>query len=287
MSFSEIYRPDRSGISFELFPPKTEKGEAALYRHVEQLVEFDPDFITCTYGAGGSTQSKTLEIVTQVKKQFNVPVASHLTCVGSTVEQLRDYLTQAKEAGVDFIVALRGDPPQGEEKFVAVDGGLRYANELVELIRSEFPNFGIAVAGYPEKHQEAASAEIDLENLKRKVDAGGDVVLTQLFYENQNFYEFQKRYQEIGITAPLIPGILPVTNLAQIQRISSLCGAVLPESFVAELSKRDDEDWQFQVGVDFATQQVKQLIADGARGVHFYVLNKSQATSGVLRGIRG
>ncbi|MFT5526039.1 MAG: methylenetetrahydrofolate reductase (NADPH), partial [Pirellulaceae bacterium] len=172
-------------------------------------------------------------------------------------------------------------------KFVAVDGGLRYANELVELIRSEFPNFGIAVAGYPEKHQEAASAEIDLENLKRKVDAGGDVVLTQLFYENQNFYEFQKRYQEIGITAPLIPGILPVTNLAQIQRISSLCGAVLPESFVAELSKRDDEDWQFQVGVDFATQQVKQLIADGARGVHFYVLNKSQATSGVLRGIRG
>ncbi|MFT5527813.1 MAG: methylenetetrahydrofolate reductase (NADPH), partial [Pirellulaceae bacterium] len=121
MSFSEIYRPDRSGISFELFPPKTEKGEAALYRHVEQLVEFDPDFITCTYGAGGSTQSKTLEIVTQVKKQFNVPVASHLTCVGSTVEQLRDYLTQAKEAGVDFIVALRGDPPQGEEKFVAVD----------------------------------------------------------------------------------------------------------------------------------------------------------------------
>jgi methylenetetrahydrofolate reductase (NADPH) len=196
-------------------------------------------------------------------------------------------LNRAKEAGVDFIVALRGDPPQGEEKFVAVEGGLRYANELVELIRSEFPNFGIAVAGYPEKHQEAPSAEVDLENLKRKVDAGGDVVLTQLFYENKNFYEFQKRYDAIGISAPLIPGILPVTNLAQIQRITALCGAVLPESFVSELSKKDDEEWQFQAGVDFATQQVKQLLNDGARGVHFYVLNKSQATSAVLRGIRG
>jgi methylenetetrahydrofolate reductase (NADPH) len=287
MSIADIYGPDRSGISFELFPPKTEKGEAALYRHVAQLMEFQPDFITCTYGAGGSTQSKTLEIVERVKKQFDVPVASHLTCVGSTVDQLRDYLNRAKEAGVDFIVALRGDPPQGEEKFVAVEGGLRYANELVELIRSEFPNFGIAVAGYPEKHQEAPSAEVDLENLKRKVDAGGDVVLTQLFYENKNFYEFQKRYDAIGISAPLIPGILPVTNLAQIQRITALCGAVLPESFVSELSKKDDEEWQFQAGVDFATQQVKQLLNDGARGVHFYVLNKSQATSAVLRGIRG
>ena len=216
------------------------------------------------------------------RQKFSLPVASHLTCVGSTVDQLRGYLTAARERGVDNIVALRGDPPQGQDRFQAVDGGFRYANELVSLIRREFPDFGIAVAGYPEKHQEAPSLQADLEHLKRKVDCGADAVITQLFYDNRDFFEFRDHCQRLGIQIPIIPGLLPVTNLGQIQRITSLCGAKLPASFVARLAERDDDDWQFEVGVEFAIEQVQNLIDHGVPGIHFYVLNKSQATSRVL-----
>ncbi len=285
MSLTKHYGPGKLGLSFELFPPKTDAGEAAMYRHVDQLVEFKPDFITCTYGAGGSTRDKTLGIVEQVKQRYNLPVASHLTCVGSTVDQLRDYLKEAATRGIDYIVALRGDPPRGETSFQAVEGGLSYANELVEVIRGEFPDFGIAVAGYPETHQEAPSPEIDLANLKRKVDAGADVVVTQLFYDNADFFRFRDRCDEAGIRVPLVPGILPVTNLSQIQRITSMCAARLPEAFVTDLGQRDDEDWQFQVGIDFATKQVQGLIDAKVPGIHFYVLNKSQATSAVLKAV--
>ena len=286
MALSEFFGRDRFGLSFELFPPKTDAGFKALYRHVEVLLDFSPDFFTCTYGAGGSTQEKTLEIVTAVKERFGVHVASHLTCVGSTVEELKRYLRTASERGVDSIVALRGDPPQGEDQFTAVDGGLHYANELVSLIQAEFGQFGIAVAGYPETHQEAPNADVDLENLKRKVDCGADLVVTQLFYNNEDFFRFQDRCTAAGITVPVIPGLLPVTNLHQIQRITSLCGASLPASFVNRLSEHeDDADWQFKVGVDFAIEQVRQLIEHGVPGIHFYVLNKSQATSQVLRSL--
>jgi methylenetetrahydrofolate reductase (NADPH) len=287
VSLAGYYAPNRFGLSFELFPPKSPEGEAALYRHVERLAKFKPDYITCTYGAGGSTRDKTLDIVCQVKRRFGVPVASHLTVVGSTVDQLRDYLNTARERQVDYIVALRGDPPQGETRFQPVDGGYRYANELVALIRGEFPEFGVAVAAYPEKHQEAASAESDLTHLLNKVRAGADIAITQLFYNNDDFYRFRDRYREAGGAAPLAPGVLPVTNLSQIQRITSLCGARLPASFVARLSEKDDPQWQFEVGVEFATQQVQDLIDHGACGVHFYVLNKSDATAAVLRSVLG
>lgn len=286
MELLSVYRSGKFGLSFELFPPKTPRGDEALYGHVAQLMEFQPSYITCTYGAGGSTRDKTLEVVDQVKRRFQIPVASHLTVVGSTTDQLRRYLKEARRREVDFIVALRGDPPKGESQFVPTEGGLRYANELVELIRAEFSEFGIAVAGYPETHQEAPNAEVDLENLKRKVDAGGEVVVTQLFYHNDDFFRFRDRYAALGISAPLIPGVLPVTNLAQIQRITSLCGAQLPEEFVARLSENDDAEWQFQVGVEFATQQVQSLVDRGIPGIHFYVLNKSQATSTVLQNVK-
>ena len=273
-------------LSFELFPPKTAAGEASLYENVGQLMRFGPDVVTCTYGAGGSTRDKTLEITTEVRKRFGARVASHLTCVGSTVDQLRQYLREASERGVENIVALRGDPPKGEASFSPVAGGFRFASELVGLIAAEFPKLGIAVAGYPETHQEAISPQADLENLKRKVEAGGQVVLTQLFYDNTAFFRFRDRCREMGIAAPIVPGILPVTNLAQIQRIASLCKACLPDDFVAELSHKDDPHWQFEVGVRRATQQVQELIDAGVPGIHFYVLNKSQATSAVLDGVR-
>jgi methylenetetrahydrofolate reductase (NADPH) len=284
MKFSQVYTPGKFGLSFELFPPKTPAGDEALFRHVAELMRFQPSFITCTYGAGGSTRAKTLDIVSQVRERFSISVASHLTVVGSTVDQLRSYLNDAAERGIENIVALRGDPPRDQQSFIPVEGGLRYANELVALIRAEFPQFGVAVAGYPEKHQEAPSPQVDLENLKRKVDAGADVVITQLFYHNDDFRRFRDAYARIGITVPLVPGILPVTNLAQIQRITSLCGAVLPPEFVGRLSEKgDDADWQFQVGVEFAARQVRELLDSGIPGMHFYVLNKSQATASVLR----
>jgi methylenetetrahydrofolate reductase (NADPH) len=200
------------------------------------------------------------------------------------VDQLRDYLARAEDAGIDFVVALRGDPPDDQQQFQVTEGGLQYANELVSLIRSEFPGFGIAVAGYPEVHQEAPSSEVDLENLKRKVDAGADVVITQLFYNNEDFFRFRDDCDAVGIGVPLVPGILPVTSLAQIQRITALCKATLPGELVSRLGEKEDPDWQFEVGVQFAEKQVRALLEGGVAGLHFYVLNRSQATVRVLAG---
>ncbi len=284
MRVAEAYSEGKFGLSFELFPPKNEAGEADLFENLPELMAFRPSYVTCTYGAGGSTRDKTLDIIGRVHRQFHISVASHLTCVQSTVDQLRSYLDRARAAGVENIVALRGDPPKGETSFEAVAGGLRYANELVALIRSEFSDLGVAVAGYPEKHQEAPNLEVDLQNLKRKVDSGADVVMTQLFYDNQDFLRFRQRCQALGIRVPIVPGILPVTNLAQIKRITALCGARLPNDFSQALERfADDPQGQMQVGIEFATRQVQELIDAGVPGIHFYVLNKSTATAQVLR----
>lgn len=286
MKFSEAYGDGKFGLSFELFPPKTPRGEEALFRHVARLVEFGPSLITCTYGAGGSTQEKTLEIISRVRREFELPVATHLTCVGRTVEQIRDYLQQATDQQIDNVVALRGDPPKGERQFRPVPGGLAYANELVALIRADFPAFGIAVAGYPETHQEAPSPEYDLANLKRKVDAGGDVVITQLFYNNDDFFRFCDRCADVGVEVPIVPGLMPITNLAQIQRITSMCGASLPDELVDRLEAHgEDSEGQFRVGVDFAVKQTQALLDGGVPGIHFYVLNRSEAAADVLNNV--
>ena len=283
MTISAAYGPGKFGLSFELFPPKTPQGEANLFQHVARLVEFRPSFITCTYGAGGSSQNLTLEIVARVRREFDLPVATHLTCVGRTVDQLRDYLRRAGEQGVENVVALRGDPPRGDAEFRPVDGGLRYANELVTLIRGEFARVGIAVAGYPEKHQEAPSPEVDLANLKRKVDAGADAVITQLFYDNADFFRFRERAREAGITVPIVPGLLPITNFVQVQRITSLCGAKLPADLVAALAAAgDDAEAQFSIGIEAAIRQTRELVEVGVPGIHFYVLNRSEAAARVL-----
>lgn len=284
MKVSSAYGPDQFGLSFELFPPKSPAGQEELFRTVGDLMTFAPSYITCTYGAGGSTRDKTLEIVSEVRRRFGCPVASHLTCVGATVDDLRSYLRSASQAGIENIVALRGDPPRGTQGFQAMAGGFSHAIELVQLLRREFSQFGIAVAGYPETHQEAASPNADLDHLKRKVDAGADVVITQLFYGNTDYFEFRNRCERVGIRVPIVPGVLPITNFAQIQRITALCGAKLPAALVHGLSQcENDPGGQFELGVQFATRQVQELIDGGVPGVHFYVLNKSQATSRVLR----
>ncbi|MBU6221308.1 MAG: methylenetetrahydrofolate reductase [NAD(P)H] [Planctomycetes bacterium] len=286
MALSDAYTPGRFGLSFELFPPKTPESEAAMWRTVDDLMAFRPSLITCTYGAGGSTRGTTLDVLRGVRSRHDLPVASHLTCVGSTVDELRGYLREAATLGVAAIVALRGDPPKGQTEFRQAEGGLRYAADLVALIRSEFPGFVILVAGYPETHQEAVSPEADLENLKRKCDAGGDVIVTQLFYDNADFFRFRDRCAALGITTPIVPGVMPVTNYAQIRRIATLCKARLPDEFTRAFEAAgDDEAAQFEAGVEFATRQVRELLDAGVPGIHFYVLNKSPATSRVLRDV--
>jgi methylenetetrahydrofolate reductase (NADPH) len=287
MNLKSLFASKKCVVSFELFPPKSDAGVADLMKTVGELAVHRPDFFTCTYGAGGSTRDRTMHITAAVKREHGIPVASHLTCVGSTRQQLREYLRSARENDIDYIVALRGDPPKGETTFTPVEGGLSYANELVGMLRAEFPEFGIAVAGYPEVHQEAPNAEVDLINLKRKVDAGADVVVTQLFYDNEDFFHFRDRCVAAGISIPIVPGILPVLSLAQVQRIASLCKARLPDEFIEKLNAQTDEAGQFSVGVEHARKQVQGLLDAGVPGIHLYVLNKSTATNQILTSVNG
>ncbi|MBN2310461.1 MAG: methylenetetrahydrofolate reductase [NAD(P)H] [Candidatus Hydrogenedentes bacterium] len=286
MQLSEIYGAGKLGLSYELYPPKTEAGLEALFTHLKELVAFQPSYITCTYGAGGSVSNTTLDIVSRVHSEFGLPVGAHLTCVGLTKDDMRAYLADAQERGVDYIIALRGDPPKGQERFEAVAGGFAHANELVALIRNEFPRFGVVVAGYPETHPEAPNRQSDLDYLKQKVDAGADAVITQLFYDNSDFFRFRDRCVAMGIEVPIVPGILPVTSLTQIQRISSNCGANLPPELLSRLeAQADDPQGQFDVGVYHATRQVEELAHGGCAGIHFYVLNKSRAAATILRAL--
>ena len=284
MQLNQIFSSGQFGLSIEIFPPKTEKGENALAQNLSRLVRYQPAFVSCTYGAGGTTQDKTLDWCDRLRDEFKQNTTAHFTCVGSTRDQLIEWLNRAKEHGVQNIMALRGDAPEGQDSFQAVEGGLSYANELVTLIRDQFGDqFGIGVAGYPEKHQEAPDAETDLANLKRKVDCGADAVFTQLFFNNENFFRFRDQYQQAGISVPLIPGIMPITGFARIKRITSMCGAEFPEDLYQKLEAvQEDEDAQFEIGVEHAIQQCRELIDQGAPGIHFYVLNKSEACERIL-----
>jgi methylenetetrahydrofolate reductase (NADPH) len=287
LKLSEVYGQGKPVISFELFPPKTDGGMESLFEHLKELVRCKPAFITCTYGAGGSTRERTLEVLRSIHAAHpKMPTASHLTCVGSSRDELRGYIRRAVEAGVDRIVALRGDPPQGETAFQPAAGGLSYAEELVRLIRDEFPALGVIVAGYPETHPEAPSMAKDLEHLKRKVDAGADAIVTQLFYDNGDYFRFRDRCADAGITVPVVPGLLPVTNLTQIKRITEMCGTHLTQKLVRRLAVHgDDDEGQFSVGVYHAARQAEELIEQGAPGIHFYVLNKSRAAALICRAL--
>lgn len=282
-----LYASGKPIISFELFPPKTEAGMANLLEHLQELINCKPSYITCTYGAGGSTRDRTLKTLEEIHTQYpHIPVASHLSCIGSSRDELRDFINRAIAVGVDRIVALRGDTPQDQQEFQPPPDGLQYANELVALIHDEYPQLGVIVAGYPETHPEAPSSAADLENLKRKVDAGADVVITQMFFENTDYFRFRDRCADLGITVPIVPGLLPVTNLTQIRRISSLCGTHLSPKLVRRLEVHgDDDEGQYAVGVYYAAKQAEELIAQGAPGIHFYVLNKSRAAALICRAL--
>jgi methylenetetrahydrofolate reductase (NADPH) len=280
---SDLYQSGAFGLSIEIFPPKSPDGDAALFDTLERLARYRPGFVSCTYGAGGSTRERTIDLCVEISKRFNLSTTAHLTCVGSTRAELLDWLKTASTRGITNIMALRGDPPAGQTSFKAVDGGLRYANELVSLIREHFPKTGVGVAGYPEKHQECPDPETDLDNLKRKVDAGADAVFTQLFFINRHFFEFQERYRQAGICVPLVPGIMPITSYARIKRITAMCDAIFPEDLAAKLEAvQDDDAAQFEIGVEHAVTQCRALIDSGVPGMHFYALNKSQACERIL-----
>lgn len=279
----DIYGKGQFGLSFEVFPPKSTDADDALVETLERLAAYQPSFISCTYGAGGTTRVRTLEWCETIQNRFGTMATAHFTCVGATRDQLLEWLQLAESKGIKNIMALRGDPPQGEQKFQAVEGGFRYANELVTLIRGEFPQMGIGVAGYPEKHPEATDADVDLQNLKRKVDAGADVVVSQLFYRNANYFAFLDRFRQAGIRVPLVPGIMPITEFARIKRIAAMCGAVVPDELASRLeAAQDDKEAQFEIGVEWAIDQCRELMDQGVPGIHFYVLNRSQACERIL-----
>jgi len=283
MRLSEVFASQPFNVSIEIFPPKTPAGDEALRKHMQSLAAHEPAFMSCTYGAGGSTRDRTINWCQEIQNDFQRTAMAHFTCVGSTREELVQWLDAASAAGIHNIMALRGDPPEGQENFTAIEGGLSYANELVELIQEHSAEFGIGVAGYPEKHLEAPNMEVDLENLKRKVDAGGDAIFTQLFFVNDHFLRFRDACQQREIHIPIVPGIMPITDFARIQRITAMCGTDFPADLAARLEAvKDDKDAQFQIGVEFAIEQCRELRDAGVPGIHFYALNKSQACQEII-----
>ena len=288
MRISDLLARRRPVFSFEFFPPKSDEAAAQLEKTIADLHPLEPDFVSVTYGAGGSTREKTLDIVTRIKRDTGIEAMAHLTCVGSTKDELKSVLDRLQEAGVENVLALRGDPPKGQTTFVPTEGGFRYASELAAFIRDRFDDsLCIGGAGYPEKHIECGNPAVDLANLKRKVDSGASFIVTQLFFDNRRYFEFVDNARANGITVPIIPGIMPITNAAQVERFTIACGASLPYRLAAELDRRrDNPQAVLQLGIAHATAQCIDLLQSGAPGVHFYTLNRSTATMQVLTTLR-
>jgi methylenetetrahydrofolate reductase (NADPH) len=273
-------------FSFEFFPPKTEEGEARLWEALSELRELKPGFVSVTYGAGGSTRAKTVELTRRIKGELGLEAMAHLTCVNATQDELRSVLTELREGGVENVLALRGDPPRGEARFTPVQGGFRYASELTAFVRAGH-DFCLGAACYPEGHLEAASRHQDLHNLKLKVEAGAEFLITQLFFDNQVYFDFVDRARAAGITVPIVPGIMPIQNVEQIKRFTKMCGASIPRPLLEQLERRTDHPERVhELGVVHATIQALGLLQGGAPGVHFYTLNKSTATREILTAIR-
>jgi len=284
---SEIHRRRRPVISFELFPPKTAEAETRLFNQVvPELLALDPSFVTCTYGAGGSTRDKTLEVVSRIKREFGREVAAHLTCVDSSRADLGRYLDHVQEQGIRNLVALRGDPPAGDSTFHPHPDGLMYAVELVRLISAR-GGFEVAVAGYPEGHPEAPDKHTDWQHCREKVEAGAAVVMTQLFYDTRFFFEFEDYLRNrLGVTVPIIPGILPILNSAQVRRFCALCKAQIPPDVASRLEKYiEDNESCRRYGVELATRMCTELLDHGVPGLHFYILNRAESTREVFRNL--
>jgi methylenetetrahydrofolate reductase (NADPH) len=286
MRIDEILAADGPSFSFEFFPPKTPVGEQNLAGALEELRKFEPSFVSVTYGAGGSTRAKTIEIVKALKDDHSLEAMAHFTCVGATAGELRATLDEMTAAGLDNVLALRGDPPAGQDFWTKTEGGLEYSRELVEMIAADYP-FAIGAACFPETHVHATSAEDDLEHLAEKVDAGVDFLITNLFFDNGRYFDFLGRARAAGITVPILPGIMPITGVGQIERMAQRCGAHIPPLLADELHARgEDAEAVLDFGVAYATLQCAELLAAGAPGIHFYTLNRSPATRAILSALK-
>ena len=284
MKIKDILASART-ISCEFFPPKSAEGIPAVFRAVDRLTAFQPDFVSVTYGAGGTTRGFTEEITRGLKERYDTEVMAHLTCVGQTRAELNQVLERLDDAGIENIIALRGDPPQGETAFVPVEDGFQHASDLVQHIRENF-EFGVAAACYPEGHLESGDLATDLQNTRFKVNQGVDFLITQLFYDNSDFFDFRERAQKAGVDIPIIPGILPILSAPQIRRFTSLCGAKLPPDLDRKLGAcADDDTAARELGIEYATRQVEELWDNDVAGIHFYVLNRSYSVSKILQNL--
>jgi methylenetetrahydrofolate reductase (NADPH) len=273
-------------FSFEFFPPKTPEGENMLADALTELQPLDPSFVSVTYGAGGSNRDSAVQVVARAKRDYGFEALAHLTCVNATVQELRATLDDMREAGVENVLALRGDPPQGQERWTKTDGGLEYSRELIELLASHY-DFGIGAAAFPETHIHAVSAEDDLRYLKDKVDAGARFLITQMFFDNAYYFDFVGRARAIGIDVPIIPGVMPILSSAGIQRMAKLSAAHIPSSLLLELeARRGNDEAVAELGVAHATLQCAELLEGGAPGIHFITLNRSPATRAILSALR-
>jgi methylenetetrahydrofolate reductase (NADPH) len=281
-----LARSDRPVFSFEFFPPKSPVGTENLNRALDDLRVLAPDFVSVTYGAGGSTRDVTIDIVDHIKRDLGLEVMAHLTCVNATVDDVRATLDRMRAVGIDNVLALRGDPPRGQERWTKTEGGLEYSHELVSLIRDEY-DFTVAGAAFPETHIHAVSAEDDLRHLKRKVDLGVEVLITQMFFDNAYYFDFVERARDAGIDVPIIPGVMPILSFDGLKRMATLSAAEVPALLESELTRRrDDEQAIGELGVSYATLQCADLLAGGAPGIHFITLNRSSATRAILSALR-
>ena len=293
MRIRQLLATGRPCFSFEFFPPKTDAGLDLLRQSIASLRDLKPTFVSVTYGAGGSTRDRTIDLVSEIQASHGIDVMAHLTCVGSDRAELQQVLSRLAAARIENVLALRGDPPKGADTFTPAPGGFQYANELAAFIRAEFPQFGIGGACYPEGHVECVAADgvrdldADLRHLAHKVDAGADFLVTQLFFDNQKYFDFTARARAAGIGVPIVPGIMPITNVEQVRRFTSMCGASIPQSLLDELDRlKDSDDAVLSLGVAYATAQCLDLLQRGAPGIHFYTLNKSSATRTILTALR-
>jgi methylenetetrahydrofolate reductase (NADPH) len=273
-------------ISFEFFPPKDQEGVDRLFATVADLVPFAPDYVSVTYGAGGSTRALTVELVGRIQREVGLTAMAHLTCVGATREDLGGVLDQLEQAGIQNVIALRGDPPKGTTTFVPHPGGFHHASELTSYIKGR-GRFCIAGACYPEKHPEAPSLDRDLEHLKRKVEAGAEFLITNLFFDNSDYFAFVERALKLGIEVPIVAGIMPITNVSQIKRFTAMCGARIPAALLQKLEPvAADPEKVVQIGVDYAVEQCRELLQRGVPGIQINTLNRNKATLEILRRLR-
>lgn len=287
MRISERLQSGEPTYSFEFFPPKDDIGFWDLYKTIESLKPLGPTYVSVTYGAGGSTRRKTVDLVARIKRDIAIEPMAHLTCVGATGQEIGAVLDELRQRGVENVLALRGDPPTGTGAFEPTPGGFRYADELVRFIRGHHDHFCVGAACYPEGHPEAPSREIDLENLKRKVDAGVDFLITQLFFDNADFYAFRERALSAGITVPMIAGLMPILNVGQIKRFTTMCGAKIPAELLRRIEAvEDDPEAVRQIGTYHAVEQARDLLKQGVAGIHLYTLNKSTATRAIFQLIK-